>query len=392
MIGGSVAGVLLLTGIIVTICLLVGGSKKDQQAANNQPAPQGQPNPRPQPGPGPGPAPGPGPRPAQQPPGLVKPAAFKVPVEYQGWMTERVLLAGAGGQRAGICSKGLDGKTHIFELFDVPGGKRLSRTELTNVAVPQQMSLSPDGTRLAVAEMLAGGAGFESAITIWSLADGRVVQSRWKPNPGPDIFGTLAWMTFLDANRLLTLTTGKKLALWNIPGQAVYTVDLKVPGRFDTLMSDPYTKQPQNFALSADRGSLALFNGVGFNIVDTSTGQVRTRTGSFVGQGSSVHGLALDANASRLAVYLWVPGPRGIDDQVVVWDLKANQQLGSFPIRVQKQNTAGMFNWGGNALQLVGPRASVALGRQRQCPDPGSGHGPAVARHARAHVRTLRLR
>ncbi len=354
---GAGGGVLLLVVLGVGIWLLSRGAKKEQALANNnQPPIVDQRGPAGQPDAGQRPNPDQGrPKPAPAAPGLVKAATLKVPVEYQRGLVERVLLGGPGSQRAAVCTQALGGTTHVFESFDVPGGKRLCRVELTNVAVPQQMTLSPDGTRLAVAELVTLQGRLQSAISIWSLPDGKVLQSRWAPPLGNDVFANLRRMTFLDSNRLLTVTLGRQLALWNVSGEPVYTKDLKIPGLFDSLTEDPYTKQPQNFALSADRGSIALFNGVGFDVLDTGTGQLRVKTAPFIGQGQSIHGVALDRDASRLAVYLWVPGPKGIDDRLVLWDLKANQQKGPFQIRVQKQNTAGRFTWGGNALSWWGP-------------------------------------
>ncbi len=358
-VGLCVAGGVLLLGVVgLTVWFLLNGSK-NQPIASSTPSPsqseskpQSQPRPEAQPRPAPRPEPGAGPPEAK--PGLIKPTTFQVPVEYQNGMTERVLLGGPGGQRAGICSQGMDGKTYVFECFDIPGRKRLSRTELTGVAVPQQMSLSPDGSLLAVAELVSGR-GFESAITIWSLADGKVLTSRWKPYPAPNPSAVLSKLTFLDANRLLTISTNKQITLWNLSGQPTYAIEHKIPGLFSTLLEDPYTKQPGNFALSPDRGSIALFNGVGFEVLETSTGKIRVRTGNFVGQGSSLKGVALNSDASRLAVYLWVPaGPQKLEDYLVIWDLKTNQQIGNFPIRVQKQNTSGMFSYGGNALSWWG--------------------------------------
>lgn len=347
----SVVGV-FLTGIGLAIWSSASDSKKDEPIAhNNQPAPVPVPVPV-QPNPGPRPArPAPPPLPEAPPP--LKAAAIKIPVEYLGLLTERVLLAGPGSQRAGICSRSIEGKTHYFACFDVPAGKRSSHTELPNLGVLQQMSLSPDGSRLAVVEMMSGQ-GPESAITIWSLPEGQVLLSRWKPYPGPNSLGVLKKIIFLDANRLLTITTGKQMTLWDLSGEAVYSIEHKIPGRLDILVEDPHTRQPNNFALSADRGSLALFNGSGFDVMDTATGEARGKTGDLVGRGASVHGVALDRHAGRLAVYLWVLEKGTLEDRVVVWNLKTNQQAGSFPIRVKKQTTGRVGGWSGNALSWWG--------------------------------------
>lgn len=328
---GSVAGVLLLILIGIGIWAL-GASKKTASPANSDPrnlvsgASQGvnagqQPNAAP------------------QIPDLVRAAAIKVPVEYQKGITERVLL-GAGGQRAGICvSDPGNNNAHVFDLFDVPAGKRLSRTNLMNIRVPQQMTLSPDGTRLAVAELTNQNKKFETAITVWSLPDGKLLQSSWKPYADDKESSTLGWMTFLDADRLFTVTVLGRMALWDAQGKAIYAIEHKIPGTWVMLTEDPYTKQPQSFSLSADRGSIAISNGVGFDVLDIATGKVRVKTRPFVGQACSVRGVALDRNASRLAVDLWVPGGpgAGIDEQIVVWDLKANEKIGTLPLRLRTE-------------------------------------------------------
>ena len=62
---------------------------------------------------------------------------------------------------------------------------------------PAQDDLPP-----AAKEVLTEDKKFQSAVTIWSLSDGKVLQARWRPYKDGDIFKMLAWMTFLDDNRL----------------------------------------------------------------------------------------------------------------------------------------------------------------------------------------------
>lgn len=277
--------------------------------------------------------------------------------------TERVVVA-SGGHHAGVCYKGLDGKnTHWFYLFDTAQGKLLSRTELKNVSVPQHFSLSPDGSRLAVSEMATG------AISVWSLSDGQVVQSRWKPFPGNDVNNSLMYVTLLDSNRLLTFTTGRHLDLWNLQGQSQYGVSFARPGLFDILLQDPYTKEPKTFAFSPDRSRLVLFNGTGYDLIDTATGQVRAQTKALVSKqpGTSVYGVGLDKDGSRLAVYVGVitlPNPAPAET-IFVWDFKANQAVGTLPIRVTKPNSNGR-GWGGNAVSWWGTDQLLVWGGNGQ--------------------------
>jgi len=284
---------------------------------------------------------------------VVKAPAVKVAAQAHEQKSERVILAGPGSHHAGVYFRTVvDGKLSSFlDLYDVPGAKQLGRTNLGELKGEMSLSLSPGGALLAVTEVLTENKKFESAVTIRSLSDGKVLQARWRPYPDGDIFKMLAWMTFVDDNRLLTLTKQRQVALWSLDGKAIYSVTHANPAkRFDDQRVDPYTKQPQNFAFSGDRGSLALASGGGFDVLDTATGKVRAKTAAFLTKDVTVKGLALNADGSRLAVYAWSVKGKDVREAISICDLKTNQLSGPFPLRISKEKETSNLGWSGNAL------------------------------------------
>ncbi|MBV9126095.1 MAG: hypothetical protein JO112_22310 [Planctomycetes bacterium] len=340
---GGVAGVLLLGGGALVLWKLAGRPKEGAagQASTSSLQPASGVS---------------GSSPAARTAGGVAPAAVKVPVESPQGRTDRVLLATGAGHLVGICYRHTTPNTPWFvDFYNVDQGKRTGHIDLANMGIPQQVVLSPDGTLLAVAELLPARGGLESAVTIWSVSDGRILQSKWRPYGGSGASGALVWMTFLNGNRLLTLTTEGQLSLWNQPGQAVYSFKHATPGQTVLLMTDPYTKQPNNFALSADRSTVALFNGSGFDLVNTATGQPRSQTGPLVPTpGGSIRALALNRDGSRLAVFLWGFQGQNIQAYLALWDFQAQRGTGPLPSRVTMDNTNDN-KWPGVALSWWGP-------------------------------------
>src|SRR5262249_51605246 len=155
------------------------------------------------------------------------------------------LLAGPDSRYAAIYFRGVsEGKSvHFLDRYEVSTAKSLGRTSLGELRAPELMSLSPSGTLFAAKEVLTENKKFESAVTIWSLTDGKVLQSKWRPYPGGDIFKMLALISFLDDNRLLTVTTHRLVGLWNLKGESLYSVKHDNPAKqFDNQNLDPYTK------------------------------------------------------------------------------------------------------------------------------------------------------
>jgi hypothetical protein len=196
------------------------------------------------------------------------------------------------------------------------------------------MVLSTDGKLLAGAHFKGRG----NVVTLWNMADGQALFADWDPLPRPPIDqpGNLdpgpVGLWFLDGERLLTLTSGGRLALWKVPDkQKLYEVRVLPANKNQILQFDRWTKRPRDFALSPDRKTLAVYHGDGFHLVDTATGQI-TRSTAPIGldrKASLFSTTAFSPDGSALAcVYTQQSastGGRGLPTHhtLLVWDLKA---------------------------------------------------------------------
>ncbi len=339
-VGGIVVGLLVLTAIAVGAWKLLkptGGLPsvgEVQQALHSAGEPQ--------------------PTPRRE--GVVRQAAIKVAVENPKGFVDRVIPTSSGSGQAGVCYQPAGKGSYFFDRYEGTTGKLLSHTELTGVKVPQHIALSSDGSRLAVSQLAKDQNVYRSAVTLWSLQEGRVLRSDWKPYPKGDIFDVLAWVTFLDADHLLTLTTGGRLSRWDLQGEASYSVQHgnRTNSSFRT---SAYTKQPQNFALSSDQHTIALYNGEGFDLLDTANGQARSQTPAFIVKiSTTILGTALTSDGQRLAVYVRVSKVGQQPEELLsIWDAKTGQAVGSFPIRVRKEKPTTLPTWGGASLDWWGP-------------------------------------
>jgi hypothetical protein len=282
-------------------------------------------------------------------PAVVQAPAIQFTTDCQQRTADRLL---AGNGQAGLCTMPAGGKgTPHFDRYDIGTGQLLGHVELTEVPVPQQMALSPDGAYLAVAHLLKVEAAHDSAVTIWSLADRKVVLAAWKPYPGAGFMGNLSGLTFLDANHLLTVTRGGQVAAWDLKGKARFSVRHEIPGSALGLQEDIYSRQPQNFAWSADRKQVALFNGEGFLRLDSDTGAVNSTTGVLAPKGTTVRGTALDRAGKRLAVCI----ERAGQEELSVWDFAKNQSVGPFALRCAVRNEGNTSDWTSTALTWWDP-------------------------------------
>jgi hypothetical protein len=109
---------------------------------------------------------------------------------------------------------------------DLMGGKDLGGLELFNADFPKgqpaqlEADLSPDGALLAVREPKAG-----KRIDVWSLTENKHLVG-WLPCD-KEADGQIRWLAFVDARRLLTLSSGQTLTLWEVPEcRAVYSAGL----------------------------------------------------------------------------------------------------------------------------------------------------------------------
>ena len=209
-------------------------------------------------GTGPGPGPGPVPVPVPVTTGIkLAPAATSVDIalktSLQGALHSPTVLA--------LCSHDETVKLRC-DAFDSKSGRGLGGFKMGAAQSAESIALSPDGSRLSITERLDLQ---ETVVSVWSVPDGQELIARWKPyvyKPG-DILNShwykIVWATFLTADRLLTLTSGGRVAVWSIPdGKSIYDVQAATPEAIQHFSRDNGTQEPANFSLSQDRRLLAL--------------------------------------------------------------------------------------------------------------------------------------
>jgi hypothetical protein len=290
------------------------------------------------------------PSPPSVPRHIIKSPAVAVPFDSQQGTVEQILLSDSSTHRVGLCTMVFDAGQlkRVFDLYDNQNLKLLTRTEMTNVKSVTRVSMSPDTTHLAAMEIVSNAGKTESAVTIWSLADGKTLKAGWKPRISDGPGGNLEWIALVDAQRLLMICMNGQIALQDLQGRLVYS--FKHLGPIIGPSCDAFSNLPQNFAISGNRKVLCLFNGKGFDVIDTDSGKVKAKTAEVVGARNLIKGTALDHEGNRLAVYFNDVALGASGESVVVWDLATNQKSASIPISVKKQNQPSAQGFHGSAL------------------------------------------
>jgi hypothetical protein len=155
--------------------------------------------------------------------------------------------------------------------------------------------VSSDGTMLAVR-----AAKDDPRLDVWSLQDNKHLAG-WLPYEGDKI----EWFRFIDASRLLTMSSAGKLALWKLPDcQAIYT-------------GDGYRGAPQ---LSLGRKFVAVLGPAALEILDTDSGARRGLLPApegglqtcpaiaFSGDGKALAAIIFNAKGTQIARWNLVSG------------------------------------------------------------------------------------
>lgn len=218
--------------------------------------------------------------------------------------------------------------------------------------------LSRDGKTIAVRNLENHG-----RVDIWSLPDGKHVAS-WLPygqsltkgtgqgisnqlppeaarlisqfmqsqptKTGRAVAGEpndIVWLAMLDRARLLTVNTSGTLVLWDVAtAKAVYAV--------------PHlTKDPRTLCLSPGGKYLAAFYDRTWDVLDTSTGELRGRTVAPAGYPASSAGAAgFSPDGRGLAGVLVGTVVNGVTiPYLVQWDFATGKIISSFPARAASE-------------------------------------------------------
>ncbi len=134
----------------------------------------------------------------------------------------------------------------------------------------------------------------------------------------------------LDANRVMTMnndTISATLIVWQLPEcRAVYAV-----GNVSAGSLNP----GEAVLLSPGRKFVAAFNGQGFDLFDTDSGERRGQTAAIPQRVSACAGAAFDFDGSELATVLQLRDA-GQPSQLVRWELKTGAVVSNFPLPTWK--------------------------------------------------------
>ncbi len=256
---------------------------------------------------------------------LLEPFGQRVQLRSQSIEVQQVFFTDAEPRMAVVYSN-LAGRPHRVERYSLKNGELLDRVELKGLTItPDAMALSPDGGLLALQD-------HNRRLRVVSLPDDKEVVTGWEPY-GPDPKGEwVAWMSFVDNDRLLAVSTRGQLGVWVLPGRGAVYEKVAVreqPGSFGRGYPDPW-----GTALSRDRRTLAVFDRDHFNLFDTATGAVRARLPDYApreGRVQKLGGAAFSPDGSRLALVLST-----VDDgarttrKLVLWDAGARSFAGEW--------------------------------------------------------------
>lgn len=254
----------------------------------------------------------------------------------------------------GVVSYRRMGVGYRIDVAKTATGKPVGAVEIDTASV-NAYALTADGSRLAV---LGSAPGDGHPVAVYSVADGKQL-GRFTPYPrgGPNSYKLpeLVWVTFLAADKLLTLTSSGGFDVWSVPGlKRLSGVPSGEPGNYTRLAVNGFTHTPTNFALTPDNKTLAVLNGKGFSFYDLSTGRETAVTDPFTTPGSpaTFYGTAFHPDGRRLACFCSLSASGQRLTAVGVWDAKTGQRLSLALLKDAAPSAAGLAWWGPNHLAL----------------------------------------
>jgi predicted Zn finger-like uncharacterized protein len=202
--------------------------------------------------------------------------------------------------------------------------------------------VNPDGTALVVKDLKD-----PRRVDVYDIAGGRHVVG-WLPYETDKAAPQVAWVGFLDAQRILTANAGGAVTLWELPAcRAVYTIKEGYKGPF---------------ALSPTRKHLAAFNGATFDLLDAATGAVRGQVAAPAAENHGATVVAFQPAGAELAALfqadIGIPAPAGaapVSGQgaalLVRWNLSSGEVLSEFAVPPERAPAA---EWCGSRIMLLG--------------------------------------
>ncbi|QDU22177.1 WD40 repeat domain-containing protein [Urbifossiella limnaea] len=337
-VGGGVAGVLLLVGGIVLALTMRKAGPLEAKG-------------------GPAPAPAPAPE--------VRPVPFPVPGPAAGVEAKKPLFgvslpAGTEGVRQIAFGGGPDGYVGLVGSAGLTADQNLTVARAKTGELVGRVLL-PNGE--SVNGVAISTSARYAAVHVSAPFDGDVVvlhelaskQSyRFTPyskkgaitNPG------LVFVGFVGPDRLLTAHETSGFDVWQLPKMTrVCGQPGRPPSSMPMVEREGFSMRAKNAALSADGKTLALFDGTGFAFHDTTTAARTARTEAFVqGLTAGFRGAAFAPDGKRFAAITTTYSPQPLT-ALAVWDVAKGARLSTAPLRPGAGGTAMAF-WGPDHVLL----------------------------------------
>jgi hypothetical protein len=203
--------------------------------------------------------------------------------------------------------------------------------------------VSPDGGLVAIRDFH----GMD--LTVVSLADGKIIANTYKPSytsTGPggakNRIGATA-LRFLDSNRWLVLYHDGAVDVWT-NGSAWKRKQVRPPTPIKREVFS--TRGPTDWCVSNDSKTAAFWNGVGFDLIDTTTGEARGKTAALELQGDEKSFQASSAlfspDGTHLLVKVIAPKKRGSNLFAASFSVSGKDA----PVRVNTNSVSNLFWWG----------------------------------------------
>ena len=217
---------------------------------------------------------------------IIQPAGPRVRLDVTDTAIRDLITNGPANTRAVVHSWELAGKMkHLFDVYDIPKAARLTRLELVE---PQQMDLSPDGSRLAIFTQSVENGQLLRRVGVWSLPDGKPLVENWTPYPNDPDFAKqreLIWVYLLPADRMLTVSRQGQFDVWDVATQK-NVASVPPIAKTLSLSTNLFGHTALSFAVSPDRKTIAIHDKIGYSLFDTATGKSIGKTMPMTDEGT----------------------------------------------------------------------------------------------------------
>lgn len=252
-----------------------------------------------------------------------------VPVATEGQGVLRIVYGGGPGGVTALVGVRRDAAGTRIEVFDTPSGRARGKVVTENISI-NEIVVNPDGKWLAVIV----SAPFEGhQVTLHDVATGNQV-GQFRPysravGDGLNV-PELVWAAFVAPDKLLTINEASGFDLWTVPGfERVAGRPPRQAHAQPRVSVNGFTHSPNNFGLTPDGKTLALFTGNGFSFYDARTADLLGQTEPILKDRGSANfwGAALRADGSQFVCHYATYGAAGPESVVAVWDVPTGRRV-----------------------------------------------------------------